>query len=52
MKKQIFKIYWMPQKQFLEVHSNTGLPQKRRKISNQQFNLAPKGFIKRRINKT
>ena len=25
-----------------EIHSNTGLPQKRRKISNQQLNLPPK----------
>ena len=25
-----------------EIHSNTGLPQKRRKTSNQQLNLPPK----------
>ena len=26
MEIQPFKIYWMPQKQFLEVHSHAGLP--------------------------
>ena len=32
-----------------EIQSNTGLPQKRRKISNQQLNLPPKRIRKRRI---
>ena len=31
MKAQPYKIYRMPQKQFLEVHSDTGLPQKKKK---------------------
>ena len=31
-----------------EVHSNTGLPQKTRKISNKQPNLPPKRIRKRR----
>ena len=35
-----------------EVHSNTGLPQKRRKIPNQQLNLLPKRIRKGRTNKT
>ena len=41
MKTQPFQIYGMLQKQCSEgrVHSNKGLPQKRRKISNQQLNL-------------
>ena len=34
MKTQPYKIYRMQQKQFLEVHSSTGFPQKTRKISN------------------
>ena len=34
-----------------EVHNDTGLPQKRRKISNQQLNLPPKRMRKRRTNK-
>ena len=42
----------MPQKQFLdETHTDIGLPQKRRKISNQQLNLLPKR-IRKRTNKT
>ena len=32
-----------------EIHSNTGLPQKRRKISNQQLNLTPKWIRKTNI---
>ena len=36
MKTQPVKIYGMPQKQFLEVHSNTGLSQKQ---TNKQENL-------------
>ena len=35
-----------------EVHSDTGLPQQRRKILNQQLNLPPKRIGKRRTNKT
>ena len=35
-----------------EIHSDTGLPQKRRKISNQQINLSPKLIRKRRRNQT
>ena len=34
------------------VHSDTGLPQKRRKILNKQPNLSPKRIRKRRANKT
>ena len=34
-----------------EVHSNTGLPQKTRKISNQQSNLPRKRIRKVRTNK-
>ena len=50
MKTQPFKIYGMPQKQFLQkVHSKKGLPQKRK--SNQQLNPPPKGTGKR-TNKT
>ena len=54
MKTQPFKIYRMWQKQCLQrkVHSNTGLPQKRRKILNQQLNLPPKRIRKRRTKKT
>ena len=33
-KTQPYKIYGTQQKQFLEVHSDTGFPQKTRKISN------------------
>ena len=35
-----------------EVHNDTGLPQKRRKISNQQLNLPPKRIRKKKKNKT
>ena len=35
-----------------EVYSNTILPQERRKISNKQSNLTPKGTRERRTNKT
>ena len=52
MKTQPFKIYGMTQKQFLEVHSDTGLPQKRRKILNQQLNLPTELIRKRRTNKS
>ena len=34
------------------VHYNTGLPQTRIKLPNQQLNLPPKGMRKRRTNKT
>ena len=38
----------MPQKRSKkEVHSNTGLPQKRRKISNRKLNLPPKRIRKK-----
>ena len=47
MKTQLFKIYEMPQKQFLKVHRDTGLPQKR-KISHQQLNLPPKRIRKKK----
>ena len=33
-----------------EIHSNTGLPQEARKISNKQPNLTPKWARKRTIN--
>ena len=56
MKTQPLKIYGMLQKQFLERSSQAflkkGLPQKRRKNSNQQLNLPPKRIRKRRTNKT
>ena len=35
-----------------EVHSNTGLPQKKRKITNQKLNLPPKRIRKRRTKPT
>ena len=35
-----------------EVHSDTGLPQKTRKISNKQSKLQTKRIRKRRTNKT
>ena len=35
----------------IEVHSDTGLPQKTRKISNKQPNLPPKRIRKRRTKK-
>ena len=35
-----------------EVYSNTSLPHERRKISNKQSNLTPKGTRERRRNKT
>ena len=35
-----------------EAHSNTGVPQETRKISNKQPNLQPKIIRKRRTNKT
>ena len=38
-KKTTIEIYGMLQTQFLEVHGDTGLPQKIRKISKQQSNL-------------
>ena len=48
MKTQPSKIYGMPQKRSKkEVHSNTGLPQKRRKISNRKLNLPPKRIRKK-----
>ena len=50
MKAQPYKIYRMPQKQFLEVHSDTGLPQKKKK-KNLKIDLTPKIIIKR-TNKT
>ena len=34
----------------MEVHSNTGLPQKTRKISSKQPNVPPKRIRKRRTN--
>ena len=34
-----------------EIHSNIGLPQEIRKISNKQPNITPKGTRKRRTNK-
>ena len=51
MKTQPNKIYRMQQKQFLEVHCDTGLPQETRKTSNKQPNLPPKRITKR-TNKT
>ena len=49
MKTQPFKIYGMLQKQCLEeVHSNTALPQKRRKTFHQQLNPLPKRIRKKR----
>ena len=33
MKTQLFKIYGMPQKQFLEVYSNVGLLKKEKRSS-------------------
>ena len=47
MKAQPFKIYGMPQKQFLESHSNIGLPQKRPKVSQRKEIIK----IKEEINK-
>ena len=35
-----------------EIHSDTVLPQKRRKLSNWQLNPPPKSIRKRRTNKT
>ena len=35
-----------------KVYSNTSLPQEKRKISNEQSNLTPKGTRERRTNKT
>ena len=35
-----------------EVHSDTGLPQETKTISNEQPNLSPKRIRKRRTNKT
>ena len=41
-------MFKMPQKQSLEeIHSNSGLPQKGRKIANQQFNPTPKWIRKK-----
>ena len=51
MKTQPYKIYGMQQKQFLEVHSNTDLAQKTRKISN-ILTYYLKELEKRRTNKT
>ena len=53
MKIQPYKIHGMQQKQFLEeVHSEIGLPQKTRQISNKQPNLPVKSIRKRKTNKT
>ena len=48
MKTQPFKNYETPQKQCLEeIHSNTAIPQKRRKISNLQLNT-PRKWIRKK----
>ena len=53
MKTKPYIIYGVPQKPFLEIHKNTGFPQKRRKkISNKQPTLPPKRMRKRRANKS
>lgn len=52
MKVQVFEIFGIQQKQFLEeIYCNTSIPQKIGKISNTQANLAPKGNRERTANK-
>ena len=51
MKTQPYNIYGMQQKQ-REVHTDTGLPQRTRKIPIKQPNLPPKRIRKRRTKKT
>ena len=50
MRTQPFKIYGILHKE--AVHRDTGLPQKRRKISNQQLKLPLKRIRKSRTNKS
>ena len=51
MKTQLYKIYAMQQKQFLEIHSRIqGLPQNTRS-NRKQTNLQPERIRKRRTNK-
>ena len=47
MKTQQFKIYGMPQQQFLEGSSQQYRPSLKRKSSNRQLNLPPKRIRKR-----
>ena len=47
MRTQPYKIHELLQKQFIEVHRDTGIPQKSRKISNKQPNLPPKRIKKK-----
>ena len=51
MKTQPYKIFRMPQKQFLEGSSYWYKPPKKKKISIKEPNLLPKRIIKRRTHK-
>ena len=52
MKTQLYKIYWMWQKQFLEGSSSQHRPSSRNMKNFEQPNLPPKGTRERRTHKT